>query len=286
MKKFIVCLMLVCGTVLGQGNVTPEALNEINRRGNYVEMVDGINQGPNPITEAMKPPADSNHKWFISLITTNNCAACDRLKYDIANHKDLRAWINTVDSNKSFTHFNIYRYEDKTQNWRFSNIRFKAFPTILIQPPLNKRYGDPGTIVAQITGYDGDAKKLSDTIRFKMTEYVDAIQRKGTVTGFNQVDANSIGQRRPMPDFLPPDQMPLIPPELENPIPHIIPLADGGVIEGLKQVGYGIFNIFSGTVGNSILHTILLIVIVILFILQMKKSAGPTEKKEDNKNVQ
>lgn len=285
MKKFFLFIMLLCGTVYGQGDVHPEAVNEINRRGNYVELVDGINQAPNIISDMMQPPADTDHKWFISVVTTNGCSACDRLKYDFANTKELKAWANLQDPKKSFTHFNVYRYEDETQKWRFENVRFRGFPTLLIQPPLNRKYGDPSTIVAQVTGYDGNAKKLSDTIRNKMIQYVNTIQRRSDITGFNQTEG-VIGQRRPMPDFLPQDEIPLIPPELENPlVPDLIP-STGGVLDGIKQVFSGLITIFSGSVGSGILHTILLITVVVLLVLLMKKLGVSSEKKDENKNVQ
>jgi hypothetical protein len=39
-----------------------------------------------------------------------------------------------------------------------------GFPTILVQPPLNKKYGDPATVVFQHTGYDGNGQRLASKI--------------------------------------------------------------------------------------------------------------------------
>lgn len=292
MKRLLLILSLFYGSIYAQGDLPHEALEEVQRRGNHVEIIDGFQQR-DEIGEVMAPPADDSHKWFITVITSPSCSACEKLKYDFANSKDLRAWVNTENHEKSFTHYNVYRYNDGTQSWRWSNIRLKAFPTILIQPPLNKRYGEPKTVVAQFSGYDGDAKKLSERIRSSMIRYVDSLSKKVSMlalysnVGFAQTMINpsdSVGQRRPSPDFLPPDVVPNIPPELDQVpvLPHFPNPLDGNpVIDGFKQIFSGFFSVFTGTTGSNIVQGLLLFVIVILLIMMFMKSAK--DKKDDEK---
>lgn len=291
MKKIFLILSLFCATVTGQdGNVTVEAEREILRRGNYIQIVDGFQQQDTPI-DAMAPPADDSHKWFITVISQANCSACNRLKYDFANSKELHAWVDVNDYKKSFTHYHVYDYNDATQNWRFKNIKIKAFPTIVIQPPLNKKYGDPSTVVDQITGYDGNAKKLSERIRSSMIRYVNTLSKNALSaipivaanTGFAQA-TDGLGQRRPTPDFLPPDLVPDNVPDFDKipQLPSLPSLPDNDIIGGFQQIFNGFLSVFTGTTGSNIVQGLLLFVIVILLTLMFMKSVK-SEKKEEKK---
>ena len=73
----------------------------------------------------------------------------------------LRAFANPDDPKESWAHYRVYRSDDTTQSWRWKNLRISGYPTILIQPPRNRQFGDPSTVVMQCAGYEGDAKQLS-----------------------------------------------------------------------------------------------------------------------------
>lgn len=136
------------------------------RMGDTVQFVgDGTRSATDGLYDVMGPPASDAHKWFITLITTDGCPACARLKADLARDPNLTAFVNVRDDSASWSHFNEYHSHDRAQNWRWQKIQIKAYPTILIQPPINKQYGDPSTVVDQITGYDGNAKKLATRLR-------------------------------------------------------------------------------------------------------------------------
>ena len=154
-------------------NVPSVADDEIARRGNLVEVV-GENRADltSALAEAMRPPADDSHKWFITVISTQSCSACERLKNDFANSQYLRPFVNVADEDASWAHYNVFRIEDRTQSWRWKSIRFAGFPTVIVQPPRNGTFGDTHTVVLQLTGYDGDAKKLAQKLRLGIGEYV------------------------------------------------------------------------------------------------------------------
>jgi hypothetical protein len=147
---------------------------EVYRRGEYVER---IGQGPrseaeSEYLEAMAPPQDDNHKWFITIVTMPNCAACDKLKQDLRNAPELQAFVNLAEPKQGWAHCNIYSIDDETQAWRFKAVQIKSYPTVIIQPPLNKRYGDPAIVVNQRSGYAGGSKELAAWLTKSIKAYV------------------------------------------------------------------------------------------------------------------
>jgi hypothetical protein len=156
---------------------TPEVDRDaVIRMGNSVIHSGGGHKDDGEIAfgEVMGPPADDNHKWFISVITSRNCQHCERLKADLHKSQYLRAFCNLDDQKTSWAHTNVYLAGDKSQDWRWKDLRIGGYPTILIQPPLNKQFGDPSTVVLQHTGYDGNDKKLAE----KMSAYIRAYIKK------------------------------------------------------------------------------------------------------------
>ncbi len=153
---------------------------EIKRLGDHVQYVEGnaIRDGGDYV-EVMGPPADDNHKWFISIIGSKGCGACARLKADLKTNEYLRALItvhenddNHSDTKTSWAHYTYYLAGDKSQDFRWKEIKVTGYPTIIVQPPLNKKYGDPSTVVVQMTGYDGDGKKLATSIAAGIKAYL------------------------------------------------------------------------------------------------------------------
>lgn len=171
-------------------NVPDTAQREILRRGNLAERLGNGHRDDAQvaITEALRPPADDSHKWFVSLVTTGNCASCERLKRDFAQSPHLQAFVDVEDHTQSWAHYNVYPIEDATQAWRFREIKLTGYPTLIIQPPRNGRFGDPKTVVLQKTGYEGDPKKLADAMRSGIATYVrtQARQRPAPRSGVRQ----------------------------------------------------------------------------------------------------
>lgn len=173
-------------------NVPDVATLEVQRRGNLVERL-GTKAGNSVAAEfiaAMAPPADDSHKWFISLVVKDGCAPCAKLKADMETAPPLRAFVNPQDHTKSWAHYNVFRWEDATQQWRWRGITVRGLPTLLIQPPRNGQYGDCKSVVWQKTGYDGDPEKLAQDLRRAIYQYVAALKRPVTgaipVQGFRQ----------------------------------------------------------------------------------------------------
>lgn len=173
------CLALAC---VGADEPTPAvgidvpsaASDEIARRGNMVtERGDGIRGGVEDLlADTWGTPPDDSHKWFVSVVVSDNCPACDRLLADFRASPYLAAWAKPDDLAGSWSHFNVYQLDDPTQRFRLEKMHIASTPTLIIQPPLNRQYGDPSTVVLQQTGYDGNAKGLSDKIRAVLTAYV------------------------------------------------------------------------------------------------------------------
>jgi len=168
MKRFL--LELLCVTIVAAligflatfaaaQNVSPQAIDEIARRGSYVE--------------AIGPPADDSHKWFISVIGQPNCPACQSLKHDFATSPHLRPFVNAQTPAESWAHYHVFNVQDQTQAWRWRGIKVKTTPTIIVQPPRNEQFGNPATVVLQIDGYNGDAEKLADTLRAGIRRYTE-----------------------------------------------------------------------------------------------------------------
>lgn len=194
----------------GPLDVPTQAREEILRRGNMVEhIVPGMirDDGISTYGQIAGPPEDDSHKWFITVVSTPGCGYCTRLKNDWSSSPDLLAFGRPGDDKNSWSHLGFYSYADATQKWRWTNVKFSGFPTIIIQPPLNGRYGNPKTVVAQITGYNGNPKALADDMRSRFIFYLEKFQEKRrgvekklpAPKGFGQLDdeaIKSIGQEK------------------------------------------------------------------------------------------
>lgn len=181
-----IALVIVSCTKAQDMPEVPEPLpdivrDEIIRRGDVVEELGQVRtDSPQAyVFAALAPPPDDSHKWYISLITKENCPWCELLKKHFAETEELRAWVNVENQAESWAHYNVYRQEDRTQDWRWKNLHIRGYPTLIVQPPRNREWGDPAAVVMQKTGYDGNARALSTAMRKAIETYVRALQTRG-----------------------------------------------------------------------------------------------------------
>jgi thioredoxin-related protein len=170
---FLLLLTAICLGSETEKDVPWRAQAEIARRGKMVERVDGYQDAGDPvdaISAALQPPADDSHKWYFTLVTTQNCRYCDMLRRDFEQDPKLQGWVNTKDYTKSWAHFQVVQIEDQSQTWRFKDFRPTSFPTLIVQPPLNNSWGDPHTIVYVRQGYLKPAD-LDSAIRGAIQQY-------------------------------------------------------------------------------------------------------------------
>jgi hypothetical protein len=167
------CALVLFGAATAQAAPPEVERQEVLRLGNHVQLIDGHRSAADDaFVNVMGPPADDNQKWFVTVISTKGCGACTRLKSDLATSPYLRALVNADNPKESWSHFNAYLNEDRSQQFRWQNIKLGGFPTILVQPPLNKKYGDPATVVFQQTGYDGNGQRLAAKITAAIKTYL------------------------------------------------------------------------------------------------------------------
>lgn len=200
--------------------------HEIVRRGNRVEAVNTTathEQTTEPdVLAALAPPADDSHKWFITVITLEGCAPCKRLLADWQSSPALAAFAQPGNARASWAHLNIYAAEDETQTWRWQNIAVKSYPTILLQPPRNGRYGKAATVVLQKSGYNGQPGELAAQLRAAIEKQVG---RWSLGAGcWSAEDTTFISYEQKSPPFAPPVK-PSVPPSVD-PLPLLPPSVD------------------------------------------------------------
>ncbi|MEQ8785130.1 MAG: hypothetical protein RIC55_02490 [Pirellulaceae bacterium] len=261
-------------------DVPDVARDEILRRGDFVERLGRFqDDGQTAIAEALEPPADDSYKWFISVVTTRKCRYCDALKHDFATSPHLKPFVDTSDHARSWAHFNVFSVEDQTQSWRWKGIKLGGFPTLLVQPPRNGRFGDPQTVVLQKTGYDGDPAKLADAIRQAIAAYARryAQSPQAGVHG----EGESIGYD---PPFSPPPRVePAVP--SPSPYPFDVPPAPAPV-SPTPQPTDNALSLLAGLVGGMLtsggLTNLLLVALSALAIIRtFRKATGQQLLLED-----
>lgn len=175
----LTAFFLMCLAAGAAEPVTPPEIdvNEVLRHGDMVQIIDRNwrADGTDVAVEALGPPADDNHKWFISVVSSRGCGACVALKSAWKTDPHLLALANPDDVTDSWAHLNFYDREDASQNRRWAGLKITGYPTIYVQPPLNGKYGSPATVVCQILGFDGNdrngGKKLALAITSSIAKY-------------------------------------------------------------------------------------------------------------------
>jgi len=288
---FAIALALPLAALAQEVNVTTEAEREVLRRGNLVESIDGIDDA---IAEALAPPADDSGKWYFTLITTRNCPACAAIKTAFAESAYLRPFVDVNDHRSSWAHFNAFSSNDVTQRWRWKNVHIGGYPTLIIQPPKNGRYGDASTLVWQKTGYDGNAQKLATDIRAALVRYAKAVDAKRLIAPqvrFGQAIApvaNGYGQaveqieQAPASDYAPPFAVPeadtfpsvnVFPPNFPSVEPHP---SDNQATDNLGQLLPLLAKAVGMLTGSSTLQNLLLLVIAAFTALRHLKPKPTT----------
>lgn len=216
--------------------------SEVRRLGDYVARAgDGQVHGEqDEVLAALQMPDSDIDKWFISVVGSKSCAACEKLKRAWETDPWLLAFANPADPKKSWAHFSYYVIEDQSQNWRFTKLTFKAYPTILVQPPRSGKFGDPALVVFMKV-YSGSpedlAKEITAAIRRYLSRRVEVNSERGlraVTTGtwptLPAVEAD--GDRLP-PFSVPPvvdpaptpNVVPVLPDEIPpKPKPHVFPI--------------------------------------------------------------
>jgi hypothetical protein len=252
-----------------QTDVPDSAIAEIIRRGDLVTRTgDGLHgSATEKFTQAVDVPEDDSHKWFISVITSPGCQACEKLKADWRKSPVLRAFANPDDPKESWAHYHVYRSDDTTQSWRWKNLRISGYPTILIQPPGNRQFGDPSTVVMQCAGYEGDAKQLSGAMSTAIRKYVERVtkNRRAAVApedGNRQAlsDASqATGYDPPFTPITPDVNIPPVAPFLPNQPVVIPPVPEPQVTPNAVSL---LFEALGGTLASKALPSLLLIVLI------------------------
>ena len=171
----LVAWLSLGSVVFAQSDKPQVDRDSVLRMGNSVQIIDGTYRSDNDFLfgQVMGPPPDDNGKWFISVVAKRDDAASLKLKADWSSSPDLMALArpNLNEQKESWSHFNWYLSDDKSQSFRFEKLQIANHPTVLVQPPRNGQYGDPKTIVYQGV-YQGDPKKQADAIRNSIRRYL------------------------------------------------------------------------------------------------------------------
>ena len=188
LRVLSIAVVLILSTT-GQGQVLPPEkpkipqvdVAEVLRRGDLVVVA---GEGPRgAVDDAMRmataPPPDESHMWFVTVIKTKNCQYCTKLHSDFQSAPELLAFVAATSPYKPWGHYNEYDASDETQKWRLKAYRITGYPTIVIQPPRNGMWGNPRTVVMQLTGYDGNPRKLAQQITNGVRAYAAKMGEQG-----------------------------------------------------------------------------------------------------------
>lgn len=253
MKRWLICATLAAWPAWVWGQEQEVDQSAVLRLGEFVQHVDGTQglQDADHIVAATSPPEDDSHKWFVSVITSEACTPCEILKNEWRTSPYLQSIANPDDAKKSWAHFNSYKAEDQSQAFRFEKIKITGYPTVIVQPPRNGKYGEPSTVVFQRAGYvAGGAEDLAKQIMDALKQYITATvgvyngpQQGGTPWDTDgQVPVQPVLPTLPQipPPQLQPTPTPVTPaPVTPAPKPLLGGLLGGGLLAGLLGGMFG-----------------------------------------------
>lgn len=185
---FWVLLAIVLCTVRGHAankdvapakDVDEAAKREVARRGSFVELTGTVRS--DTVAMALRPPADDDWKWFVTLVGTPGDAKYDAMRTMLRQNKEpaLLAWIDINDPANSYTHFQdrVWDLKGTQKDWLaplIPAVERYGLPLLVIQPPRNGKFGDPATVVKCFHGIV-KAEDLAPKIRDGVIAYCRAI---------------------------------------------------------------------------------------------------------------
>ena len=216
MKWILLFTSFVCvaGTAWCQGPDVPEVATwEIQRRGAHVELTGSRRGGM--MQAAFAPPADDDHKWFVTLVVKRGEADSEKMRTMFSHDKDIRAWVDPSDAARSTTHYHERSLDDATQADWLAGLRpaiaRSGVPVVVLQPPRSGQFGDPKTIVKLFHGVCS-GKELASKFRDAIVAYVRALESPDSkLAGIR--DGGSIGVPPPFN----------VPPPGPGPAPFVAP---------------------------------------------------------------
>ena len=198
------------------------AQDEIGRRGDYVEHVDGV-QGDEPIADVMQMPPDDSAKWHFTIVSTKSCKACEQLRADFRDSPVLACWVNVADYKKSWAHYQVVDVADATQAWRWKDFKPTAFPTLIVQPPGNGSWGDPHTVVFLQTGRL-DPNELDKRLRKAISQYATKVHHQHQAWNVKQAQSPPLAAGIQQTGGPPPFEFPVpLPAPVQQPQYQMIP---------------------------------------------------------------
>lgn len=191
---------------------------EVLRLGNFVQHVEGNTHRASEdlFVQAMGPPESDADKWFVSVLSMKACSGCIQLKKEWSTNPWLLALADPANPKRSWAHYNVYDGADESQTFRFQNLRVQAYPTVIVQPPRNGKYGVSTTVVFQDV-YRGDPKQLATDITSAIRRYVSKLAAKNVAP----VSQKSYGQHGIDPPWIPTPNDPYRPDEDRSPFPTL-----------------------------------------------------------------
>jgi hypothetical protein len=291
MKRLIFALAVLVsasGISWSQG-VSTKAKGEIERRAAFgltVEHVDDKvrEDGAAQLSAAAELPENDSYKFRLHLIVAKECAPCERLKWDLEKSPLLTPKWLRLDKIKqaggreviqsaedSWMHVVFEPPRDPLKPERFAKLQITAYPTILLMPPLDGRYGDPGKVIRQLDKYE-NAAALDAWLTKHVLEHVQKFQPVNrepfrTAAGMEQ-RPNPYGplpfpipDTRPAGPLLPNGPLPIDPafPPLVQPQPA--PVAPGNlgdylliavVVGNLALGGWALYRTYAKAHGQSL----------------------------------
>lgn len=245
------------------------------------------------IGDALAPPPDDSAKWFITVIVERGAKESDCLLYDLKHSPELRAWANPDEPVGSWAHLNVYDKDDKTQDFRWKNLKIPGYPVMLLQPPAKLAdesirdswiWGDPSTVVAQWSGYDATAPDRAKLRAVALGEMVDKYSvaiaaRRNQLAGpgpRSKVDRPTPGMKQAAK---PSDNTGAPPYPQTITIPGVNPVsADPTVPSGSGQLPTGSLDLLGQLIKRTITDpTIWLAVLVGLKIFELVAARTPTK---------
>lgn len=181
----ILAAALLAATAVGQAVPAPQSpevqVAEVLRRG---DMVTDMGEGPRSAADeaycaAMAPPADDSHLWSVTVWTTPNCAACEKLKADFRKAPELLAFVAVPAPALPWAHYVEYSGADETQKDRREKYKITRYPTVIVQPPRNGMWGEPGLVVFYDNGGYAEPKTLATSIQKAVRKFAEVQGRKG-----------------------------------------------------------------------------------------------------------